>query len=339
MTVASPELTASCELVLAALLAMQRRSWEQGLAGQAMLALERFDVLEVVVADAVANQTADGRLADLGDENVVNGAAALGPVLAMATRTGDSGLTAAAQRQVDWLLDAAPRADDGTLMHVLDRREVWSDTVYMAVPALVEAGRTDRAMQQLSGHRRRLQRPDTRLFAHIWDEDAGQLKRAAAWGGGNGWVAAGCARALHLLGLNATSTATDEQFATAAARVATEVIDACLLHRTDAGLFHDIVDDPTTFEEVTLAAMLAYSALTGTADGWLARSYADVGGSMLEAVAGHVGPDGLLRPASGSPTFDRPGISAEAQAWFLLAAAAAGGHSRSNSSSGLNSSA
>ena len=90
-----------------------------------------------------------------------------------------------------------------------------------------------------------------------------------------------------------------------------------------AGLFHDIVDDPSTFEEVTLVAMLAYGALTGAADGWLPATYDEVGRSLLRTAAEHVGPDGLLRPACGSPLFDRPGISAEAQAWFLLAAAAA----------------
>jgi unsaturated rhamnogalacturonyl hydrolase len=260
---------------------------------------------------------------------VVNGAAALETVLVMAGRTSDPDLSAAAQRQLDWLISAAPRADDGTLLHVLGRPEVWSDTVYMVVPALVAAGRTDLALQQLGGHVRRLQNPTTQLFAHMWDEDGERLLRAAAWGGGNGWVVAGCARALHLLrpaGESARSgaaTAVEEEFAAVAADCGRRVLDACLRHRSATGLFHDIVDDPRTFEEVTLAAMLAYAALTGAADGWLPPRYHDIGSSLLETVAGHVGPDGLLRPACGTPLFDRPGISAEAQACFLLAVAAA----------------
>jgi unsaturated rhamnogalacturonyl hydrolase len=326
--VSSHDLTELSDRALLALLAMQRRSWEQGLTGQALLAIGRFDLAAVVATDVVANQLPDGRLADLGDRNVVNGAAALETELAMAGRTGDAVLSAAAQRQVDWLVGSAPRADDGTLLHVLGRREVWSDTVYMVVPALVAARRTDLALQQLSGHIRRLQHPTTQLFAHMWDEEGQRLLRAAAWGGGNGWVVAGCARALHLLrpaGAWATrpATATDEEFVAVAADCGRRVLDACLVHRSATGLFHDIVDDPSTFEEVTLPAMLAYAALTGAADGWLPARYDDIGRSLLETVAGHVGPDGLLRPACGSPLFDRPGISAEAQACFLLAVAAA----------------
>ena len=325
------DLSEPSDRVLLAMLAMQRRSWEQGLAGQALLAIGRFDLAAVLATDAVVNQLPDGRLADLGDENVVNGAAALETVLAMAARTGDPDLAAAAQRQIDWLVDGAPRADDGTLLHVLGRPEVWSDTVYMVVPALVVAGRIDGALQQLTGHIRRLQDPATQLFAHMWDEVGQRLLRSAAWGGGNGWVVAGCARAIHLLrpagewAMSRPATVVDEEFVAAAAACARQVLDACLRHRSAAGLFHDIVDDPSTFEEVTLAAMLAYATLTGAADGWLPARYDEVGRSLLETVAGHIGPDGLLRPACGSPLFDRPGVSAEAQACFLLAAAAASG--------------
>lgn len=326
----NPELDQLREKVLLALLAMQRRSWEQGLAGQAMLDLGRFDLLSVLAVDSVANQTPDGRLADLGDLNVVNGASALEAVLVMAERNGDPQLQAAVGRQVEWLVGTAPRAADGTLFHVVGHREIWSDTVYMVLPSLVAVDHIDAALQQLSGHRRRLQDPATGLFAHMWDEDGQRLKRADAWGGGNGWVVAGCARAIHLLrpggqmGVTRSVTPSDEEFLAVAAECATQVIDACLQFRTTSGLFHDIVDDATSFEEVTLVAMLAYGVLTGVADRWLSDEYDQVGRSLLATAAEHVGADGLLRPACGSPLFDRPGISSEAQSWFLLAAAVAG---------------
>ena len=107
------DLTELTGLALRALLAMQRRSWEHELAGHALLALRRFDLLAVLAADAVANQTPDGRLADIGDMNVVNGAAALEPVLAMATRNGDHELSVAVERKFEWLVSDGPRADDG----------------------------------------------------------------------------------------------------------------------------------------------------------------------------------------------------------------------------------
>jgi unsaturated rhamnogalacturonyl hydrolase len=285
------------EHVLAALLGMQRLSWEQGVAAQALLDLGRYELVRVLARDAVTRQAPDGRLAEVGEGNLVNGAA-------NAEAVGWAGHAAAYALQLRWLTDTAPRAADGTLFHV--GRQVWVDTVYMVVPALPRAA----AAAQLAGHRHRLFDPDARLYAHRWDEDAQRLVRAAFWASGNGWVVAALARALR--------AAPEPDWAAHA----TDVINGCLAFRTAGGLFHDVLDDPGTFEEVTAAEMVAYAILTGVADGWLPGRYAAAGRELLEAAATHVDPDGFLYPACGSPGFDRPGISAEAQAFFLLAWAA-----------------
>jgi unsaturated rhamnogalacturonyl hydrolase len=70
--------------------------------------------------------------------------------------------------------------------------------------------------------------------------------------------------------------------------------------------------------------MFAYAALTGVTDGWLPPSYAELGRDLLAAASGEIDQFGLVRNACGSPRFDRPGTSAEAQAFHLLATAAAG---------------
>src|ERR1700710_3010158 len=51
--------------VLAALLSMQRYSWEQGVASHALLDLGQEALVEVVARDAVTHQSAEGNLADL----------------------------------------------------------------------------------------------------------------------------------------------------------------------------------------------------------------------------------------------------------------------------------
>jgi unsaturated rhamnogalacturonyl hydrolase len=282
------------ERVLTALLGMQRLSWEQGVAAQALLDLGRTDLARVLARDAVVRQLPDGRLGEVGEGNLVNGAANAEAVRA-------AGFHAAHERQLRWLTDRAPRAADGTLFHV--GREVWVDTVYMVLPVLPRA----EADRQLAGHRRRLFDPAAGLYAHRWDEDRGALTRAAHWASGNGWVVAGIAR---------SRPGPDR------AAHARTVIDACLRHRTPAGLFHDVLDDPGTFEEVTAAEMVAYAVFTGVADGWLPAAYRDAGEELLAAAEARVDADGFVTPASGAPHFDRPGVSAEAQAFLLLARAA-----------------
>jgi unsaturated rhamnogalacturonyl hydrolase len=312
----SAALAADQHRVLTALLAMQRESWEQGITGHALLDLGRLDGLRPMACDAVLRQTADGRLAENGI-GLVNGAANGELVRWAAEATGDPELAAAFGRQLRWLQQDCPRAGDGTLFHLAGSREVWSDTVYMVLPLLVAVGDVDGAHRQLDGHRRRLFHPHDKLYAARWNEDSQELSLPALWGTGNGWVAAGLARAVHHLRANG------QDFEPDATRHAREVIDACLEHRRPDGLFHDVLDDPGSFVEANLAQMLSYAIFTGVSDGWLPRDYAETGGSLLECARANLDADGLVTGVCGAPHFDRPGISAEAQAFFLLASAAA----------------
>jgi unsaturated rhamnogalacturonyl hydrolase len=302
------------EAVWTALLAMQRQSWEQGVAAQAALDLGRDDLAVLLAEAAVVRQSADGRLGNVEDEvGAVNGAACGEAVLAAYRRTGNAVFAEAARRQLAWLESGAPRAADGTLFHLLGGREVWADTVYMVVPFLAISGRPDVAWQQVEGHRARLCHDG--VYSAIWSEETGSLRRADRWGGGNGWVVAGIARTLRLV-----------PYLPGRAELAAharEVLDACLALRRPDGLFHDVLDDPATFRETNAAQMFAYAALTGAADGWLPPEYADTGRDLLAAATRELGRDGVVRGAAGSPRFDRPGTSSEAQAFHLLAAAAA----------------
>ncbi|GAA3336386.1 hypothetical protein GCM10020358_08350 [Amorphoplanes nipponensis] len=298
--------------VLDALLAMQRQSWEQGVAAQAALDLGRDDLARLLAEAAVVRQAADGRLGDVDEPGAVNGAACGEAVLAAHRRTGDEVFAAAARRQLAWLETGAPRAADGTLFHMIGAREMWADTVYMVLPFLALSGRGDLAHRQLEGHRRRLCRDG--LYAAIWSEETGTLRRADHWGGGNGWVVAGIARTLRLV--------PELPWRAGWAAHAREVLDACLALRRPDGLFHDVLDDPGTFRETNAAQMFSYAAAVGAADGWLPGTYAEVGRDLLAAATREVDGHGLVRGACGSPTFDRPGTSAEAQAFHLLAARA-----------------
>jgi unsaturated rhamnogalacturonyl hydrolase len=307
------------ERVLTALLGMQRQSWEQGVAGHALLDLGRHDLLRVMARDAIVRQAPTGTLADIHDDSVVNGAANGEAVAWLADTTGDAGHAAALGRQLTWLERDAPRAADGTLFHLMRNRRVWVDTVYMVVPLLVLAGHVEAAATQMAGHRQRLFDPSARLYAHQWDEDSASLVRGQFWGTGNGWVVAGIARALHHARRDPRTTAA---WCADLAAHAKDVIDACLPLRTTSGQFHDVVDDPATFEETNLAQMLAYAMLTGVADGWLPARYAEAGRSLMRTARKHIDRDGFVTPVCGAPHFDRPGTSAEAQAFFLLATAA-----------------
>lgn len=303
--------------VLRAAFAMQRQSWEQGVLSHALLDLGLIDEAMVVAHDAVQRRTAAGKLGEIEDGGIVN-SGALGEVVAEAARRRPGeGFEQALRGQVDWLLTGAPRAADGTLFHLVGTREVWVDTVYMCVPLLVLAGEPAAARNQLEGHRRRLFDESAGLYGWRWSEDEARVTAPQHWGTGNGWVVAGIARAVRSGG------AEDPWFRAEATAHARTVIDAALAAADGAGGFHDVLDDPTTFEEGNVRQMLAYATLAGSADGWLPAPYAGIGRELLAEARRRVGPDGLVRGVCASPRFDRPGTSTEAQAMFLLATGAA----------------
>ncbi|MDT4987812.1 MAG: unsaturated rhamnogalacturonyl hydrolase [Micromonosporaceae bacterium] len=299
------------------LLTMQRQSWEQGVAAHAAADLGHDDVAVLLADAAVARQAPDGRLGVVENERgAVNGAACGEAVLLAARVTGQARWSQAAQRQVDWLVRRAPRAGDGTLFHLLGSREVWADTVYMVVAFLAVTGHTELALAQVDGHRRRLYDEVSGLYAARWDEDTAGPGGPEHWGAASGWVAAGIARALRV----ATSWPVGDR--DRLVRHVRQVLDGCLAHRRVDGLFGNVLDDAGSFRETNAAQMLAYAALVGAADGWLPPAYGVAGRDLLAAARRQVDARGFVTGACGSPRFDRPGVSAEAQAFHLLAVAA-----------------
>jgi unsaturated rhamnogalacturonyl hydrolase len=302
-----------------ALLAMQRHSWEQGVAAQAFLELGETEVVIVMAREAVLRQREDGRLAVVGGNHAVTDPAANGePVLYAAKATGDERLREAADRMLDYLLHRAPKAEDGTLYHITTKPQVWIDSMYMAPPFLAVAGHPEEAVKQIEGFRARLWHPEVRLYAHIWDEGEGAFVRAAHWGVGNGWTAAGMARVIAAL---------PPAMGQARARLigyVRELLDGCLVHMRPDGLFHDVIDDPETFVETNLSQMLAYTIYRGLHQGWLDGVYRAHAERMRRAAHEQVDEHGLVQGVCSAPRFDRPGTAPEGQAFFLLMEAAYG---------------
>jgi unsaturated rhamnogalacturonyl hydrolase len=106
-------------------------------------------------------------------------------------------------------------------------------------------------------------------------------------------------------------------------KITKEVIDGCLKFQRNDGLFHDILDDPTTFVETNAAQMLSYSIYRGVQGGWLEPSYRTYADRIREAVYQKVDQFGLVQGVCGAPDFNRSGTAAEGQAFFLLMEAAA----------------
>ena len=298
-----------------ALLAMQRYSWEQGVTAQAFFELGDDETTILLVKDAVNRQAQNGQLALMHSGEAYDDPAANGEALLHAARlTGDSTLKAAADRMLDYLLNRCPKAADGTILHM--GKQVWIDAMYMSPPYLAAAGQPVQAVNQIEGFRKRLYNPHKKMYAHMWDEDKNSFARSDCWGVGNGWTAAGLTRVIHLLPAQMNI---ERQKIIYFVR---ELIDACLIYQRPDGLFHNIVDNPSSFVETNLAQMLAYSIYRGSQRGWLDESYLPKAEAMRQAARKKVDQYGLVQGVCGSPEFDHAGTAPEGQAFFILMEAA-----------------
>lgn len=305
------------EKVKKALLAMQRFAWEQGVTAQAFLESGEHEWVILLAKDALNRQIEDGRLAFMGEVSSADPAANGEAVLFAANDTGDPAFTQAAQNMLDWLLLGAPRNKDGIIYHFTDKEQVWVDSFYMAPPFLALMGCYEEAMKQIEGYRKCLWNTDKQMYSHMWDDAAHDFARKDFWGVGNGWAAAGMTRVIKIL----PDTMADEK--TKLAGYVKEVLDGCLAHQRDDGLFHDVVDNPDTFLEVNLAQMLSYTIYRGVTAGWLDAGYIAQADRMRQAVYAKVDEFGLVQEVCGAPHFDHSGTAPEGQVFFLLMEAAA----------------
>jgi unsaturated rhamnogalacturonyl hydrolase len=317
MKTKSMESNQRIQKVIQAMLAMQRRAWEQGVAAQALLELGETELMVLLVKDAVVNQLKDGRLGLNEGRNPVADPACNGEPLLLAARiTGDRELQKAADRMLEFLLYKAPKTREGIIYHNYIENMIWVDAFYMAPPFLAAAGHPQEAVKQVVGYRKILWNPDKQLFYHIWDDDKHEFERKLFWGVGNGWAAAGMSRVIHWL---PDSMAVEK---TMIAGFIREVVDGCLQYQRQDGLFYDILDDPSTFVETNAAQMLSYSIYKGVKGNWLDRKYLQHADQMRTAVYQKVDSFGLVQGVCGAPNFNRPGTATEGQAFFLLMEAA-----------------
>lgn len=306
------------EKVKKAMLAMQRYSWEQGVAAQAMLEAGETEWTILLAREAVHRDKADGRVAIMGDSSTVTDPCVNGVAIGLAAKeTGDVVFVEAYKKLMDWALNTAPRNAEGIVYHLDTKPEFWVDSFYMLPPLLADAGYFDEAMKQINGYWQALFNTEAGLLSHMWDDGKKVFTRKDFWGVGNGWAMAGMARVIDLL---PEFRQADKQLLVQ--RIETLLQNSMRFQRPDA-LFHDILDNPESFVETNFPQMLAYTVYRGVASGWLTRRWLAEADKIRTAVQEKVDQYGYVQGVCGAPDFARSGSAVEGQSFYILMEVAA----------------
>ncbi|EIN10295.1 Six-hairpin glycosidase [Punctularia strigosozonata HHB-11173 SS5] len=283
----------------------------------------------LAIADTVVAEKPSESLM-LIEEGAVGDPASIGNAVLLANWTrqdlSNANFSIAAGEELDYLLNQAPRTDDGAISHRNDQVQLWADFIYMAPPFIayfgaLQGGDGGKATLQVAYDQIRLYRnylrDDNGLWRHV---TLGTWQDNTHWGTGNGWVAAGMLRVMETMANSEFASDFEEQCADLSTWIQ-EIVNAAWTYQKPNGTLYNVLDDDTSFADSSSTALLAsvtYRMATLTND----LTYIPNANLALQLIESSLDSDGWLLNTVDPYTFSRPTASGshspEGQAFVLL---------------------
>ncbi|HIW34461.1 MAG TPA: glycoside hydrolase family 88 protein [Candidatus Paenibacillus intestinavium] len=186
--------------------------------------------------------------------------------------TGDQTFADIAHVIADFMLNKLERKDDGAFFRTCEgdysANTMWADDLYMSTPFLIRYAQLlgkkealDEATKQFLLYRKYLFMEDQSIMSHVYDFKYNQATRVP-WGRGNGWVLFSLSELLEKL------PASHPDYNELAAFFRTFVKGVTSLQGVN-GLWHQVLNESTSYEESSCTAMFVYAIARGIRMGWL----------------------------------------------------------------------
>lgn len=231
----------------------------------------------------------------------------MAPFLTLAYRyeeAGDRTLLPWLDSWAEWAMRAMPRTPHGGMQHITlaeeNHHQLWDDTLMMTVLPLTKIGLLlDRphyvreATFQFLTHVAYLMDRETGLWFHGWTFEGNHNFAKARWARGNSWLTMVIPDFLELVDLPESDPVR---------RFLIEVLDsqvaALAALQDDSGLWHTLLDDPSSYVEASATAGFAYGILKAVRKGYLGAQYSPVAEQAVRAVIANISDDGELQQVS-----------------------------------------
>ncbi len=210
------------------------------------------------------------------------------------------------RRSAAWVMDHFPRTQEGGFQHMtsdtLNDQELWDDTLFMTVLFLANMGRMegkqryiDEAQYQFLLHAKYLADPKTGLWYHGWTFNGNHNFASAFWGRGNCWVTIAIPEFLQMV--NCDASVRIELI-----RILHNQINALCRYQSESGMWHTLIDDPTSYVESSATCGFGYGILKAVHTGLVGPEYEKVALAALQPILGYIGEDGVVSQVSyGTP--------------------------------------
>lgn len=229
------------------------------------------------------------------------------PFLTLAYRyeeTGNPQWLPYLERWAEWLMHDMPRTQRGGMQHVTlaeeNHQQLWDDTLMMSVLPLAKIGKLldrpayiEEAKYQFFVHTQHLMERESGLWFHGWTFDGNHNFARARWARGNSWLTIVIPEFLELLDL-------PEQDATRRflLQVFESQVAALAQCQDSSGLWHTLLDDPTSYLEASATAGFAFGILKAVRKRYIAPHYQAVAENALRGVIEQINADGELAQVS-----------------------------------------
>lgn len=210
------------------------------------------------------------------------------------------------RESAQWIMERFPRTEEGGFQHMtsdtLNDQELWDDTLFMTVLFLANMGRIegkqayiDEAQRQFLLHAKYLADERTGLWYHGWTFHGRHNFAGAFWGRGNCWVTIAIPEFLQMVEC-------DPPVKKALTGILLKQIDSLRKHQNRSGMWHTLIDDPTSYVEASATCGFAYGILKAVHTGLIDKTYEAVALKALDPILGYIGTDGVVRQVSyGTP--------------------------------------
>lgn len=213
-------------------------------------------------------------------------------------------------KQAEWLMNELPKTKDNGFQHVtsgigdrngviLNEGQLWADTLFMAVLFLQQMGSRynrkewkDEALHQVLVHIKYLYDKNSGLLYHGYSFLRNDNFGGIFWCRGNSWFTLGITLYLE--------QAEDLEQGTRQFLLDTFKTHAEALKRfqADSGLFHTILDDPTSYEEASGTAAITAGLIRGIRLGLLDETFIPCVRKAVTGLCGCVDTDGTVLKVS-----------------------------------------
>ena len=205
-----------------------------------------------------------------------------------------------------WIMEKFPRTQEGGLQHMtsdtLNDQELWDDTLFMTVLFLANMGRIegkqdyiDEAQHQFLLHAKYLADPKTGLWYHGWTFHGRHNFSGAFWGRGNCWVTISIPELLQMAKVQPETAQRLE-------RILRDQVDSLLEFQNENGMWHTLIDDPTSYVESSATCGFAYGILGAVHTGLLEERYAAAAEKALAPILDYIDDNGVVHQVSyGTP--------------------------------------